>query len=289
MRLVITGATGLLGSELCRSLQGRYSVIAWARRAPDITQLETVETTLKSLQPDLVIHTAAMTDVDACEGDPEGAMRVNALGAENVAKACASAGAALMAISTDYVFDGCLGRPYREGDPTNPVNAYGRSKLEGERRAFKFSPKCMVVRVSGLFGAGRANFVTSAAERFKAGEPVSVVTDQAYSPSYTVDLAAGIGQLIRKWEADPREALAGGECHGVFHLANDGAGSRLEVALRIARFLGVSEPVIRQTTWKGLNRPAQRPVNSRLECGRFARLCGAPLRPWDQALEAFLR
>ncbi len=303
MRLLVTGATGLLGSDLCRTLQDQYKLVGWARRIPpaqagknrsylfesmDIIDRTAVEKGIRAQRPDLVIHTVAMSDVDACETDPEEALKVNASGVENVARACASIGATLMAISTDYVFDGSANRPYQEEDRPNPINAYGRSKLEGEKRALGFSEKCLVVRVSGLFGAARTNFISSAAHRLRAGETVSVVADQLYSPSYTADLAFGIQQLIRQWESDPEGASPGGRLHGIFHLSNQGGGSRMEVALLIAKQLGASESLIQQTSWKGLKRLAQRPVNSRLECRRFTQLCGSPLRPWGEAVQAFL-
>ena len=196
--------------------------------------------------------------------------------------ACREIGAFLMAISTDYVFDGESSRPYREEDRAHPISVYGRSKWEGEQKALTNGPDCLAIRVSGLFGAGRANFVTGAIENFKTGRPVHVVTDQVNSPSYTTDLAEGIWRLIQAHEKAPT-AL-----RGLLHLANTGGASRLEVAQAIAHHLGAPESLIVKTTWAAMNRPARRPARSVLDGNRFAALTGAPLRSWQEALGGFL-
>ncbi len=288
MRILITGATGLFGKDLCRALAGRHTLIGWSRRPAQIpgVQMESVDlmdeegvrSGMSRCRPDWVIHSAAWADVDACERDPKAAWRMNGEAAGRVARACAQNQAGLMAIGTDYVFDGNLGRPYREEDPTNPVNAYGRSKLEGERQVLAAGPRCLVVRVSGLFGAGRANFVTDTVEKLRKGESIPVVTDQRYTPSYTLDLAEGIGKLLEKAQ----------RLKGIFHLSNGGGASRSEVAGEVARWMGIPNPPLRPTTWREFNRPARRPADSRLDCPRYAQATGSALRPWPEALVAFL-
>ena len=291
----------MLGSELCRRLSGPHEVIGWSRHVPaagglgwksesvDITQAASVQEGVSRLRPRLVVHTAAMTDVDACEKDPASARRMNAEAAGTLAAACAGAGAVLLAISTDYVFDGASPVPYRESDAPNPISLYGCSKLEGEQGALSLASRVMIVRVSGLFGPARDNFVSLTARRLAAGEKVPAVTDQVNSPSYTVDLAEGIAQLIAPLERSPDSAEQGGPLHGVFHLANQGGASRMQVAERVARILGAPVSLIQQTRWVDLNRPARRPPQSQLDCSRFAQTVGRYMRTWEEALHEFLK
>ena len=301
MRVLIIGATGLLGRDLCARLAECHDLTGWARRtptaaSPEVRRMESVEIAdreavlhaMGRVHPDAVIHTAAMSDVDACERDPASACHINVVGTENIALGCRQTGAFLMAISTDYVFDGALSRPYQERDPAHPISVYGQSKWDGEQEALNTAPRCLIVRVSGLFGAGRPNFVTGTIENFKAGRPVRVVTDQTNSPSYTVDLAEGISRLLEMSERTPQETESGQQLHGPLHLANAGGASRLDVARTIARHLGASESLIEKTTWAALNRPARRPANSVLDCSRFVAVGGVALRPWHEALKEFL-
>ena len=301
MRVLVTGATGLLGTDLCRFLAGRHEVVGWARgithkaqighwvtRTVDVTQKSAVETALRHIRPSVVVHAAGMTDVDGCEREPEAAWEANVEASGLVAAACAAAEASLVAVSTDYVFDGEAGRPYREEDAPRPVSHYGRTKLEGERRVLEACPRTVVVRVSGLFGSARANFVSSAVERLQAGQKVPVVTDQVNSPSYAADLARGIGRLLDRLEREPAAAGPQGPLHGPLHLANAGGATRFEVAQVLADWVGASRDLLEKTTWAALNRPARRPPRSELNCGRFARLMGEELRPWREAVLDFV-
>lgn len=299
MRILVTGATGLLGTELCRALSSAHELTGWARRLPgsaaarrlesvDLTDAPAVERGLERVRPDLVIHAAAMTNVDACERDPAAAHRMNAEATGILAAACSAAGAALLAVSTDYVFDGETERPYRETDTPRPVSAYGASKLEGERLALERASRVMVLRVSGLFGPARQNFVRATADRFRAGETVPAVTDQFISPSYTVDLAEGIARLIAPLERSPEAAEEGGPLHGIFHLANRGCASRLRVVEEIARIVGKPASLIRKTSWAKLKPAARRPARSCLDSGRFSEKTGEDLRAWEEAVRTFL-
>lgn len=301
MRVLVTGAGGLLGSDLVRTLRDRCEVVGWARHAVpwrgtwsipidpvDLTDPASVTSSIQRWRPEAVIHSAAMTDVDASERDPELAMRVNRNGTRTVASACANVGAFLLAVSTDYVFDGRLNRPYREEDPPNPISHYGRSKRSGEEAALSGCPKTLIVRVSGLFGQSRDNFVRRTAVRLKAGETVWAVTDQVYSPSHTVDLAQGFRKLLEEYERKPGSAQPGGRLHGILHLSNTGGASRVEVAEWVAQCVGAPDSLIRRTTWVEMDRPAARPAQTALDCSRYVRISGAALRPWKESVRTFL-
>ncbi len=302
MRVLITGVRGLLGTELFRQLQGRVETIGWGRsRRPegwnpsvvyesvDITEGEPARSALERWRPQVVVHTAAMTDVDACETDPSLAWKVNADGTRRLAEICNSVDAFLISVSTDYVFGESIGRPYREEDSPDPVNKYGQSKLEAERCALEAARRVLVLRVSGLFGPARSNFVLGAMRRLREGQTVPVVTDQVNSPSYTVDLAEGICRLMDRFAADPLSAEPGGVLHGILHLANSGEANRLEVAEVIAEAVGAPKGLLQRTTWKQLGRPAQRPEYTALDCSRFERLTGSRLRTWQEAVRGFIQ
>ncbi len=296
VKVLITGATGLLGTDLCHALRDRHELTGWSRgvrkassaagiriEKVDITDPEAVLSRMSHLRPDVVIHAAAQADVDAAERDPTSARAVNVQGTENVARACASAGSYLIAISTDYVFDGTLDRPYREEDPPHPINAYGQMKVEAEQVVLAFSPGSLVIRISGLFGAARSNFVLETIRAFRSGRKVLVAADQVNSTSYSKDIAEAVGKIVEGRSVHPGRTL-----EGVLHLANSGGASRWDVARQIASALGAPESLIQRTTWAQINRPAPRPVNSRLDCSRWAGFFGAPLRPWAEALQDFL-
>lgn len=301
MRVLVTGAGGLLGSDLVRVLHSRHELMGWARRGTpwqsewpvclepvDLTDAAGVAGSIQRWRPEAVIHTAAMTDVDASEQDPALAMRINRDGTQAVAFACAEVGAFLLAVSTDYVFDGRLDRPYREEDPPHPIGHYGRSKRAGEEAALAACPKTLVVRVSGLFGRYRENFVSRTASRLKAGQNVSAVTDQVNSPSYTVDLAEGFDRILKEYGKEPDSARPGGRLHGVLHLSDSGGTSRLEAAEWVAERVGAPVSLIRRTTWAELKRPAARPARTTFDCSRYARITGAAMRPWKEAVRSFL-
>lgn len=290
LKVLVTGAGGLLGSDLCRNLRKRHEVTGWTRRAReisgewvqamDITDREAVAREMKELKPELVIHTAAVSDVDACERDPESTRRVNVEGVRHLADACRAEGAFLISVSTDYVFNGKAGRPYREEDPTDPVNRYGQMKREAEDLALKLCQRSAVVRVSGLFGSGRPNFVSESVRRGQKEEPIPV-TPQRHSPSYTADLAEGFGWLVDRIGSLGKETR-------ILHLCNEGGASRSEVAREILRWLKRPESLVQETTWEALGRPARRPADTRLDGSLFERLTGRRLRPWQQALRDFI-
>jgi len=275
---LVLGAGGMLGMAVARLLERHYPATVSATRAEaDVTDRFRLAAEVERLQPTVVFNCAAYTDVDGCEVDADRARRVNAEGAENVARAAAGSGCRLVHLSTDFVFDGRGRRPYREDDPTGPLSVYGRSKLEGERRAAEAAADHLIVRSSWLFGRGRANFVDAIRARAASVPVLKVVSDQVGSPTFVEDLAEALLRLLRV------------EHRGVVHFANDGSCSRFELARAIVEALGpaaTARPV--PITTEEAGRLAARPAYSALDTTLYARLTGAAPRPWKDALCAYL-
>lgn len=230
---------------------------------------------MEAFRPETVVHLAAMTAVDICESAPEEADRVNALGAGGVAAEAERMGAAILALSTDYVFDGKADRPYREEDPTGPLNVYGRTKLRGEERIREVSSEWTVVRSAWLFGRARVNFVTRILNTLETRDTVRVVDDQTGSPTFTEDLARGLVQLI---ESDAR---------GLVHLVNRGQATWCDLARRAAEIRGLDPDRVRPASTGEIARPAPRPAYSVLDPARAEDL-GVRLRSWEEALAEYL-
>jgi dTDP-4-dehydrorhamnose reductase len=284
MRVAIVGAAGQLGRELARRLP-RETTIALAREDLDLRDAAAVAPRLASLAPDVVVNAAADNRVDAAEADPGEAFAVNAEAVGQLARACRASGAFLVHVSTDYVFDGRARRPYAEDDPPNPLSAYGRSKLAGERLAAEHCPRHAVVRVAGLYAAGGSrgkggSFVDRVLARARAGQPLRVVADQVTAPTWAADVAATLTALV------PR--LVGGDAPtGVYHVTNAGEASWHAfacAALALAEVPGEVAPI----TSDELAAAAARPAYSVLANTRLAAVGVPPLRPWRAALEAYL-
>lgn len=271
MRVLVTGAGGMLGRALGEQLQGAHTLFLWGREEADLTDEAQVRTAARGIAFDAVVHAAAMTDVDRCESEPDLALRVNRDATRYVADLARERGAIFVYVSTDYVFDGAKRSPYLEEDPTGPVNAYGRSKLEGERAAESSGAKTLVVRTSWLFGTGGKNFVDTIALKLERGESLRVVDDQKGSPTYTRDLAHAIELLLRRGSL------------GTVHATNSGATTWYGLAREIARALGSDAPIAPVTT-EGFPRPAARPRYSVLSGARFRAWTGENLRPWEEAV-----
>ncbi len=257
---------------------GRHVVcdLVDARRAAEV---------IGAIRPDAMIHTQALSDVDRCELEPDAARAQNVETMASLLRALERAPgrgrAWLVHVSTDYVFDGTKGTPYDENDEPRPVSVYGRMKLDAERLALGY-PRAVVVRPSTLFGPGRANFCDTIVARLRAGEPVEAFADQVTSPTYTVDLAEGLEALCAALgRADEPPAR-------VVHVANAGGCSRVVFARRIAELIGSSPELVRDIPMAAQRRPARRPAYSALTTIHLARLIGRTLRPWDDALRAYL-
>jgi dTDP-4-dehydrorhamnose reductase len=290
--LLITGLNGLLGNRLLHAAGGRFRIAGLDLRPEpldrsvlmeyaqaDILDQERVLGLMRRISPDAVIHTAAFTEVDACESQFDQARAVNVLGAANVATACRETGAKLVHLSTDYVFDGGRG-PYSEDDVPNPISAYGRMKLESEATVVSLLPDAVVARTMVLFGRAplvRNNFVTWLVDALQNGKRVRIVKDQSGTPTFADDLALAILALID-----------GGQS-GLYHAAGPDCLSRHAFALLIAEVFRLDRSLIDETTSESLNQPAPRPKRSGLTAGKLLRDTGFQFKPLREALEQLKR
>jgi len=276
VRIGITGAGGQLGrelEELCGSTG--CDLLAWTRLVLDVTDQEAVSRCVEETRPDVIVHCAAYTTVDDCERDAERAFRINAIGTENVARAARRVGAKLVYISTDYVFDGRKGAAYKETDTPNPINVYGASKLEGERRASQCHDRLFIVRTSWLYGIHGPNFVKTMISLAREGRPIRVVADQVGSPTWCRDLAEAILKLVST------------DAFGVYHISGSGQCSwysfAREILARAAPGVHV-EPISSEES----GRLASRPAFSVLDNSRWVELSNSPLPDWLESLSRYL-
>jgi dTDP-4-dehydrorhamnose reductase len=238
----------------------------------DVTDRDAVAFAVADARPDVVVNSAAMSDVDRSELDPDRAMRVNRDGAGNVAAAAARAGAAVLYVSTDYVFDGGKREPYVESDEPAPLSVYGRSKLEGERATAVANPRHFVVRTSWLFGASRSNFPETMLQLASEGGSLRAVADQVGCPTYTVHVARSLLRLVAT------------DAYGLHHMAAAGSCSRFELARETLARAGV-EATVEPATTADLPRPAPRPRYSVLVSERTDAI---RLPDWREGLDAYL-
>lgn len=229
MRVLVTGAGGMLGSDLVKALKAAgHRVWAMPRAELDITGTQAVAERIRLLLPDVVANCAASTAVDDCETQSDMAFRVNALGPRNLAVACQEAGAALLQISTDMVFDGTSSRPYREWDRPAPINVYGASKLAGEEMVRFACPRHWIVRTQWLYEANGASFVRTIRRLAGEKKDLAVIYDQIGSPTYTADLAEALVTLL------------GAPTYGTYHITNSGSCSWHDFARLILANLGLT-------------------------------------------------
>lgn len=277
MKILVTGAGGMLGSDLVARFSLGHEVTGVTRHDFDILKEPEIRSCLASVRPDWVIHCAAFTNVDRCESEPDKAFRVNSEGARDVARGCWSVGARMLYISTDYVFDGTKGSPYTETDPANPINVYGQSKLRGEQEVQKVLRDALIVRTSWLYGHNGPNFVEAILAQAGKKNELAVVDDQVGSPTSTRDLADGIARLV--------EAGA----YGPVHVTNEGLCSWYDYAGKILTLAGITGMKLRAVTSAELGRPARRPAYSVLSKDRYYNITGHRLRDWESALAEYLR
>ncbi len=265
----------MLGQDLTAHLLARHQVIPLSRGDADVTDSCLLAQAIDNRKPDVVIHAAAFTAVDDCEKRPDVAFKVNAEGTRNAALACRHARLPMLYVSTDYVFDGEKPTPYVEDDVPRPLNVYGRSKLEGEKHVGDLVDRFWIVRVSWLFGPLGKNFVGTILERARQGESLRVVNDQLGAPTYTMDLARKLEQIVEKGSP------------GLYHVTNQGYCTWFEFAQEILRQAGIRQAISPIST-SASGRLAPRPRNSCLANARLETVGLDLLPPWQDALRRYL-
>lgn len=278
MRYLITGFNGQLGLDVARELEFReeYDYLALTRKDMDISNRDEVANIMKKYRPDVVIHCAAYTKVDAAEDDIEGAVNGNIIGTRNIARECEHIGAKLIYVSTDYVFDGDLplGKTYDTSSQTNPQSVYGKTKLKGENEALKIE-KSFVVRTSWVFGlGGNGNFIKTMLKLSDTHDEISVVSDQYGSPTYTADLAKLLVDMSKT------------ENYGIYHASNEGFTNWAEFAEEIFNTFDRNVKVNHITTEEYPTK-AKRPKNSCMSKDCLPRNGFERLPDWKDALKRY--
>jgi dTDP-4-dehydrorhamnose reductase len=283
---VVTGSSGLLGRRLMGVLRNDHEVVGIDRYVPegqkdlivDITQKErTMESIVRSV-PDVVVHTAAQTDVDRCETERDHARRINVEGTANIAGACSKVGAKLILVSTDYVFDGKKGN-YVETDEPNPISYYGLTKLEAERIVASTASNSLIIRTSVLYGwhPSKLNFATWILKGLREHQTIKVVNDHINSPTFADNLAEAIHKAIEP------------NIEGILHIAGNESISRFDFACRIAKRFDLDESLLLPVQMKDLNWIARRPRDSSLNVGKAEKELSTELLGVDRGLEEMAR
>ena len=274
MRIYITGNKGQLGRTLEKTLRD-HTVSGGDLPEVDITDLASIRSSIGAFEPDAVIHSAALTDVDGCARNPDLAYRVNAIGTRNVAVACQDVNCPMVAISTNEVFDGTADQPYLEFDPTRPINPYAKSKHAAEVFVRDLLARFYIVRTAWLYGYGGNNFVAKILKRAKEIGQLRVVADEIGSPTFANDLAEAVARLITT------------EAYGIYHFTNDGFCSRFDFAQEILKRSGLAHIPIERIILADITRPSTPPPFTPLRnfCGAQI---GITLRPWQVALAEYM-
>jgi dTDP-4-dehydrorhamnose reductase len=286
MRIVVTGRNGQVAQSLReRAEASNIEVRTVARPEVDFSRPETIEGALMDLRPDAIVNAAAYTAVDLAESEPYLAYAINGSGAEAVARAAAKLGIPIVQLSTDYVFDGNLDRPYREDDPTAPLGVYGDSKLKGEQAVAAAHDNHVILRTAWAYSPFGKNFARTMLTLAGRREQISVVSDQQGTPTNALDIADGIVAVLRNLLDRPSAR----ELRGIFHMTGDGETNWAEFATAIfaasAAAGGPSARVLPISTSE-YPTPARRPSNSRLDNSRLADIHGVRLPRWQQSLPA---
>ncbi|MCL6611491.1 MAG: dTDP-4-dehydrorhamnose reductase [Peptococcaceae bacterium] len=277
MRVLITGAAGMLGRRAAEEYASRGAeTYPLTRKELDVTDHSAIEKAFADIRPHLVVNCAAYTNVDGAETEKEAALAVNGLAPRLLALACRRHDAALVHVSTDYVFNGRSPRPYLISDPPDPVNVYGASKLMGEQGVREAGCRYYIVRTSWLFGPDGKNFADTILKLAGERDTLKVVDDQRGSPTYTPDLARGIA------------GLAGTGIYGTYHFTNSGVTTWCGFAKKILRAAGLKTKVEPCTTAE-FPRPARRPANSALDPFPINRVLGCAPPSWEAAVEHYIK
>ena len=274
MKILITGSNGMLGHDLANALEG-HELILTTSKTLDITDKDHTIEFICDAEPDIVINSAAYTDVDGCEENHDLAYAVNGEGVRNLAMACREIDCPLVHISTDYVFDGSATEPIAEDGEIGPISIYGKSKLQGEEAIQEILDKYFIIRTAWLYGLNGKNFPKTMLELAESHSEITVVYDEVGTPTYTPDLAYGISELI---ETDR---------YGIYHLTNSGSCSWCEFARYIFEVAGKDVNVI-PVTASEFARPAPRPSYSVLDNRNWVENGFEPLRDYKEAVKEYI-
>jgi dTDP-4-dehydrorhamnose reductase len=299
LKILITGAKGMLGSDMINILSSSFEVRGVTRNDFDITDYSKTIEFLTDIKPHIIIHTAGYTKVDDCESNKETALNVNAAGTKNLAIGCKEIKAKLIYISTDYIFNGKKRTPYLEDDIPDPISVYGDSKLRGEQAVQDILKDFIIIRTSWLFGKNGNNFISAILKQTDNNKIIKVVNDQIGSPTYTIDLSHAIEKLISYSISFPLprgerqgshccEALQWEAVRGVFNVTNSGHCSWYQFTKKILEFAGIKGVEVMPITSEELNRPARRPAYSVLDCSKFKNTTNYQMRHWKDALKDYL-
>ena len=274
MKILITGSNGMLGHDLINALKN-HDLILTNSKTLDITDKNHTIDFICEAKPDIVINSAAYTDVDGCEENQDLAYAVNGEGVRNLALACREADCPLVHISTDYIFNGKNDKPWVEDDEIGPISIYGKSKLKGEEAILEILDKYFIVRTAWLYGVNGKNFPRTMLELAESHSEITVVYDEVGTPTYTPDLAGGISQLIET------------DYYGIYHLTNSGSCSWCEFAKYIFEVAGKDINVV-PVTASEFARPAPRPSYSVLENKNWIEKGFKPLRSYKEAIKEYI-
>jgi len=280
MRVLVIGRAGQLARALAHAAPVGLAMAFHGRDTLDLRFPGAAARLIGEARPDLVINAAAWTAVDQAEAEPDAAFRLNAEAPGEIAGACAATGAALIHISTDYVFDGTKAGPYAETDPTAPINVYGASKLAGERAAMAGNPRAVVLRTSWVYAPWGKNFVLTVLKLARTHPRLRIVDDQQGSPTSALDLAGACLAVAPRLAG----ATAGDPVWGLYHYAGRGACSWADLAAEAFALTGPPAPEIDRIATADYPTPARRPANSVLDCRRFETTFGIETVAWRQAL-----
>ena len=275
MKILITGSNGMLGHDLINVLKEKHDLIPTTSKTLDITDKKQTIDFIRDKKPDIVINSAAYTDVDGCEENQDLAYSVNGDGVRNLALACSEIDCPLVHISTDYVFDGSATEPIREDGEIGPISIYGKSKLEGEKAIQAILDKYFIIRTAWLYGTNGRNFPRTMLELAENHPEITVVYDEVGTPTYTPDLAEGISRLIET------------DYYGIYHLTNSGSCSWCEFARYIFEIAGRDVKVI-PVTASEFARPAPRPSYSVLDNSNWIERGFKPLRSYKDAIKEYI-
>lgn len=281
MRILVTGRDGQVARSLAERAAGHELIFA-ARPGFDLTDSGSIERTIDRAAPDLVISAAAHTAVDKAEDEPFLAMKVNGDGPGVLARAAARVGVPILHLSTDYVFDGSLDRPWREDDPTNPLGIYGESKLVGEQAVAASGARWAILRTAWVYSPFGTNFVRTMLRLAETRDELGVVMDQRGCPTSALDIADALLHVAEVWQGDPEIGT-----NAIYHFAGSGETTWAGFAEAIfadSRMLGGPSADVKGMATADFPTRVRRPANSRLDCARFAMTFGHAPPPWQQSL-----